>query len=92
MSMNLKINNFYKTTDYKVNSKAKTEKSSSVSSTKTDGFSISSTAQDFQTALKVAKNTPDIRQEKVDELKGQIQSGNYSVDTSGIADKILGTI
>jgi negative regulator of flagellin synthesis FlgM len=37
-----------------------------------------------------ARNTPDVRQEKVDALKAQISSGQYQINTQDIAAELLG--
>lgn len=40
-------------------------------------------------ALDIARNTPDVREDKVAELKSKIQSGEYKVSAENIADGIL---
>ncbi len=40
-------------------------------------------------ALEIAKNTPDVRAERVAQLKEQIKSGQYKLDSGNIADGIL---
>lgn len=40
-------------------------------------------------ALNIARNTPDVREDRVAELKKQIQSGNYKVNPEKIADGIM---
>ena len=40
-------------------------------------------------ALDIARNTPDIREDKVAELKRKIESGDYKVSSENIADGIL---
>ncbi|MCX7923031.1 MAG: flagellar biosynthesis anti-sigma factor FlgM [Clostridia bacterium] len=64
------------------------EKTAGVASKK-DVVSISNQAKDFQTVMKAIKETPDVRKDKVDELAGKYQSGNYSVDGKDIADRIV---
>lgn len=61
----------------------------SKSASRMDEVQISSEALDFQTVLNAAKNIPDIRQDKVNELKQQIDSGTYRVDAHKIAEKML---
>ncbi len=63
--------------------------SESKSASRMDEVQISSEALDFQTVLNAAKNIPDIRQDKVNELKQQIDSGTYRVDAHKIAEKML---
>lgn len=54
---------------------------------------ISNSSRDLQVAKKkafeIAKNTPDINQAKVDELKAKIKNGEYVIDNGKIADGIL---
>ncbi len=40
-------------------------------------------------AFDIAKNTPEVREEKVAELKKRIQSGNYQVDSTKVADGMM---
>ncbi len=40
-------------------------------------------------ALQVARNTPDVREDRVAELKQQIQNGTYKVNPEKVADGIL---
>lgn len=54
---------------------------------------ISSGAKDralaSQKAFDIAKETPDIREDRVSALKEQIQNGTYKVDAGNIADAML---
>ncbi|MGE5472837.1 MAG: flagellar biosynthesis anti-sigma factor FlgM [Ignavibacteriales bacterium] len=70
---------------------SKIEKSSSVSSKK-DAVSISSEGKDFQTALKAVRETPDIRTDRIEEIKQKMQGDKYEVSSSDIADKIVDSI
>lgn len=54
-----------------------------------DSLEISNTAKDFQTALNAIKSSEDIREDKVQALKEQMQSGTYQVSNKEIADKIV---
>ncbi|MCX6110605.1 MAG: flagellar biosynthesis anti-sigma factor FlgM [Proteobacteria bacterium] len=40
-------------------------------------------------ALNIARNTPDVREDKVAEFKKRIADGNYQVDSGKIADGIM---
>lgn len=40
-------------------------------------------------ALDIARKTPDVREDKVSELKRKIESGDYKVSSENIADGIL---
>ncbi len=55
-----------------------------------DGFEVSDFAKDLNTARKAIKETDDVRQGLVDDIKARFKAGQYEVNTSAIADKILG--
>jgi negative regulator of flagellin synthesis FlgM len=40
-------------------------------------------------AFEIAKNTPDVREDRVAALKARIQAGTYEVDSGKIADGML---
>lgn len=69
------------------------EKSSATESTATaaDGSSatISARAKEFSKAKEVAGNAPDVREEKIAELKRRISAGKYSVDADAVADRMV---
>jgi negative regulator of flagellin synthesis FlgM len=48
-----------------------------------------SRAADQKKAFEIAKNTPDVREDRVAELKAKIQAGTYEVDSGKIADGML---
>jgi negative regulator of flagellin synthesis FlgM len=56
---------------------------------KRDEFSISGTAKDFTSVMRILKEIPDIRQDRVNEIKQKIESGQYSVRASDVAGKIV---
>lgn len=56
---------------------------------KTDQLNISNTGRDFQIAMDEVKNQPEIRTEKVDEIRNQIKAGVYKIDAKAIAEKML---
>jgi len=58
-----------------------------VAATKVD---ISSQAKDIQLAKTVISNLPEIRDAKVQDLKAQIQQGNYNIDSGKVAEKMVG--
>lgn len=55
-----------------------------------DQTNLSEEARGFQTALKVARSTPEVREGKVAELREAIRTGNYSVTGEEIAEKMIG--
>ena len=52
--------------------------------------SLSSTARDFQKIEKAIDALPDVREEKVQALKAQIETGTYEVNGEKIAEKMVG--
>lgn len=54
-----------------------------------DKFEISQSAKDYQVAKSAVKNSPDIREDKVAEIKNAIASGTYNVSAAEIADNII---
>lgn len=50
---------------------------------------ISDGALLMRQASEIAKNSPDIRADKVAALKAQIQNGSYRVDAKAVADKLV---
>lgn len=59
---------------------------------KKDILSISSEAKDFQTTLRALKDVPDVRQGRVNEILGKIETGNYIVTGQETAEKIVSSI
>jgi len=56
---------------------------------KADTVVLSDTAKTVQEAQTQLESIPDIREDKVAELKAQIESGTYEIDAEKIADKML---
>lgn len=50
---------------------------------------ISARAKDFSNAKAIATETPDIRENRVDDLKKRIQEGSYKIDSQSIADRMV---
>ncbi|AZT90595.1 flagellar biosynthesis anti-sigma factor FlgM [Caldicellulosiruptor changbaiensis] len=65
----------------------KVEKKQDVKSA--DKLEISSEARDFQAILNAIKSTPDIREEKVNEIKSKIESGTYNVSAKDVVEKLI---
>ena len=74
----------------------KTVTSKSLGSTSSTGgaehIAISSKAKDIQKANESINAAPDIRIEKVNQIKEQIANGSYSVSREQLAEKILENI
>lgn len=72
---------------YGVNGKVKTTQVNRVS--KTDKLEISSIGRDMQIAKQAVNNASDVRMEKAEQLKSQIQNGTYDVDANSFAEVLL---
>jgi len=59
------------------------------SATKTDTVVISDAAKRIQEARAKLDDIPDVREEKVADLRNQIQNGTYQADAEKTADKLL---
>ena len=59
------------------------------SAPKTDTVVISDAAKKVQEARAQLDDIPDVREDKVAELRNQIQNGTYQVDAEKTADKLL---
>lgn len=46
-------------------------------------------ASEQKKAFEIAKNTPDVREDRVAEIKAKIQAGTYEIDSGKIADGML---
>lgn len=53
---------------------------------------VSSAAKDLSSLAKLAREAPDVRQDKVDQLKAKIESGQYKVDLNKLADHLNGIL
>lgn len=58
-------------------------------SSERDQFQMSDSAKAYQTSRKAVSEAPDVRAERVAELKNRIQSGTYDVSAEAFAEKIL---
>ena len=54
-----------------------------------DEIQLSTVARDFQYASKMVKQVPDIREEKVNEIRARIEAGTYSIDAKKVSEKIV---
>lgn len=77
------IGNVYKT------KKSNSTYGSQATSGAKDEVSFSSIAKDLAVAKKSVDATPDVRMEKVNDIKAQIQAGQYNISASQVADKLL---
>jgi negative regulator of flagellin synthesis FlgM len=51
---------------------------------------LSTMARDIQQAKVEVSKLPDVREEKVQEIKAQVEKGTYNVSGEQIADKMVG--
>jgi negative regulator of flagellin synthesis FlgM len=56
---------------------------------KYDSIEISKEGMGIAKYVSIAKTIPDVRAEKVDDIKSRIQSGDYKVSSEELASKII---
>ena len=56
---------------------------------KTDRVEISRAGMEFQIAQQAVHTAPDIREDKVQALKEQMQAGTYNISMDDLAEKLL---
>jgi negative regulator of flagellin synthesis FlgM len=54
-----------------------------------DKLELSPEAQEMNSVRQKIASLPDVRADRVNELKAQVQKGNYQVDSQDVAQKIL---
>ena len=54
-----------------------------------DKVTLSRDSRDMQIARDAVMNTPDIRTEKVEELRNEVKAGRYVVSADKVADKMI---
>ena len=76
---------------YQKNEPAKNEadKQTAVSPAVTEKVNLSTRARDIQQIRQILDKTPDVREDKVLELKHQIDSGNYRINEEKITEKMV---
>ncbi len=65
------------------------EKNAGKITTKGDSVELSPEAKTLGKAIAVLEDLPDIREEKVAEIRERIENGTYQVDGKDIAEKII---
>lgn len=55
----------------------------------TDEFTISSESRDFRAVFEAVSKLPDIREDKVNDIKARMDSGRYNVSSMDTARKML---
>ncbi len=64
-------------------------KENSLNSAQKDKVSLSSIAQDVMAAKKQLAELPEIRNDKINEIKTKLSNGNYQIDANRIANCII---
>ena len=75
-----------------ISDKQKTENTSDKTNknvAKTDTVNISDAAKEIQEVRKELDKIPDVRTDKVEQLKNQIENGTYEIKSEEIAEKML---
>ncbi|MCF8127234.1 MAG: flagellar biosynthesis anti-sigma factor FlgM [Deltaproteobacteria bacterium] len=54
-----------------------------------DSVELSTEAKIMQEAIKVLGTLPDVREEKVEQIKQQIADGTYEIDSKKISEKMI---
>lgn len=72
---------------YGVNGSLKTNKTAKKSGS--DKLEISSMGKDLQVAKQAVKDAPDVRMEKIADIKARMEQGTYYVSAEELADKLL---
>ena len=67
-----------------------TEKAAAAVGGSSDRVQLSKNYQDLANAQKSISGTDEIRTDKVEQVKGQLQSGSYQIDPGAIATKMMG--
>lgn len=74
------------------NPESKEASQASAKSSSADRVNISSKAREIAELMSVLSQMPDVRAEKVAEIKKAIESGNYNINPAKIAESILNEI
>lgn len=82
-----KVDKYYKTQVSNKKSNAKASKGENAKSR--DSVEFSTELHSINLLKKKMESTTDVRTEKVDEVKEQIDSGEYRVDPEKVAEKII---
>ena len=77
-----KVSQLYNTNNIKKATKPSKESFS-------DKLEISQKGQDYRVAKQIVSQTPDVREDKINQIKKQLESGTYNVDMTEVADKVV---
>lgn len=74
-----------------VNAAASVEKGAQIKETQLSKIEFSDNAKILMEAIEAVKNAPEVRLDKIAELKAAIAEGSYKIDSATLADKMLRT-
>lgn len=77
-----KVNQLYQATKPKKVNETNKEKTR-------EKYEVSKSGQDYQTAKAAIKASPDIREDKINDIKNALNTGTYNVSAQEIADKMV---
>jgi len=77
-----KVSQLYQTNNVKNTAKAK-------GSSFSDMLEISQTGKDYQVAKQIVTRTPDIRDDRVNDIKQRMEAGTYDISAEEVADKLV---
>lgn len=72
---------------YQANNVKKVTMTSSINTS--DSLVLSQTGKDIQIAKQAIAQIPDVREDKVNQLKASLASGTYDVSAEELADKLI---
>ena len=73
----------------KAGQKAATASGAQAQAASTDRVEISGRSKEMAKAAEALDSTPEVRQNKVDEIKNRIESDEYQVDADKVAQKMI---
>lgn len=77
-----KISEVYKASSVKNTAKVQGERFS-------DKLEISQTAKDYHIAKQIVARTPDVREEKINDIKARMEAGTYQITIKDVAEKLI---
>lgn len=88
--MSLEVNNVFKAYGtFKADKPAAAGRNSRANE-KSDSAEITSKAKDFGALMQAVSDAPDLRSDKVADIKMRVELGRYNVSSNAVASKLLG--
>lgn len=63
--------------------------SNSDKTNQSDLFEMSRTAKDYKVARQAVSETPDIREDKLNDIKSRMAAGTYNINSEEVANKMV---